>query len=109
MTLQEIIEQINSGAVDKDLGAIGTAVRDRLTVVRSTIKNTDFGLGDKVRFNDGCGTRYLIGQTATVVGRKKIKLVVKLDKPVGRFTRVMPNGTVESASVTVPLSIVDPA
>jgi hypothetical protein len=105
MTFNEILEQINSGTLDKDLGALGTAVQDRLTKIRSTMKNSDFGLGDKVRFNNSCGTRYLIGQTATVVGRKK----VKLDKPTGRFARVMPNGSIESASVTVPIAIVDPA
>jgi len=109
MTFNEILEQINSGTLDKDLGALGTAVQDRLTKIRSTMKNSDFGLGDKVRFNNSCGTRYLIGQTATVVGRKKVKLVVKLDKPTGRFARIMPNGSIESASVTVPIAIVDPA
>lgn len=109
MTLNDILEQINSGTLDKDLGTLSTAVNQRLTTIRSSMKNSDFGLGDKVRFNNSCGTRYLIGETATVVGRKKIKLVVKLDKPTGRFARVLANGQVESASITVPIAIVDPA
>lgn len=109
MTDYEIIEQIKSGALDKHLGAISTALQDRLTTIRSTMKNTDFGVGDRVRVNSNCGTRYLIGHYATVVGRKKVKLLIKLDKPVGRFARVLPDGKVESSTVTVPISIVDPA
>lgn len=108
MNVTEILEQISSGALDKDLGTLSTAVQTRLDAVRSTMSNRDFGIGDRVRFNNYCGTRYLIGETATVVGRKKIKLVVKLDKPSGRFVRMTPSGP-ESASITVPISIVDPA
>lgn len=109
MNTQEIIDQINSGSLDVDLGKLNTALSTRLAAVRALKSNTDFGLGDKVKFNEHCGTRYLIGHTGTVVGRKKIKLIVKLDKPTGRFARVLPNGQVESASITVPISIVDPA
>lgn len=109
MNTQEIIDQINSGSLDADLGKLNTALASRLSTVRALKSNTDFGLGDRVRFNEHCGTRYLIGHTATVVGRKKIKLIVKLDAPTGRFARVLPNGQVESANITVPITIVDPA
>jgi hypothetical protein len=109
MNTTDIIAAINSGSLDSDLGQLNTALAGRLTAVRALKKNTDFGLGDKVKFNEHCGTRYLIGHTATVVGRKKVKLIVKLDAPTGRFARVLPNGQVESASVTVPITIVDPA
>jgi hypothetical protein len=108
MNVTDIIEQIRSGSLDKELGSLSTEIQTRLTTIRGSIKNTDFGIGDKVRFNSTCGTRYLIGHTATVVGRKKVKLVVKLDSPTGRFVRMTPTGP-ESASVTVPISIVDPA
>ena len=108
MNATDIIAAINSGAVDSELGLINTTLNARLSAVRALKKPTDFGIGDKVRFNNNCGTRYLIGQTATIVGRKKVKLVVKLDVPTGRFVRMTPSGP-ESASVTVPIAIVDPA
>lgn len=108
MNATEIIAAINSGALDSELGAIDTTLRSRLSAIRALKTPVDFGVGDRVRFNENCGTRYLIGHTATVVGRKKVKLVVKLDKPTGRFLRMTPSGP-ESASVTVPISIVDPA
>jgi hypothetical protein len=108
MNTTSIIEQIRSGAFDKDLGSLSTEIQTRLTAIRGSLKNSDFGIGDKVRFNSSCGTRYLIGHTATVVGRKKIKLVVKLDAPTGRFVRMTPSGP-ESAQITVPIGILDPA
>lgn len=108
MNASDILEQIRSGALDKDLGSLSTEIQTRLTSLRGSITNSDFGIGDKVRFNNHCGTRYLIGHTATVVGRKKVKLVVKLDAPTGRFVRMTPSGP-ESAQITVPISIVDPA
>lgn len=108
MNVTDIIAAINSGALDKELGTLDTTIRSRMSAVRALKKPVDFGIGDKVRFNENCGTRYLIGQTATIVGRKKVKLVVKLDVPTGRFVRMTPSGP-ESASVTVPIAIVDPA
>lgn len=108
MDIKTLLEQIDSGALDSNLGEISTKVQHRLDSIRGSLTTTDFGIGDKVRFNNSCGTRYLIGHTATVVGRKKVKLVVKLDAPTGRFVRMTPSGP-ESAQITVPISIVDPA
>lgn len=104
----DVSAAITSGALDDDLGKLNTMITARLSQLRAVKKPADFGIGDKVRFNENCGTRYLIGHTATVVGRKKVKLVVKLDSPTGRFVRMTPTGP-ESASVTVPIAIVDPA
>jgi hypothetical protein len=108
MNVNDILEQISSGTLDSDLGRLSTQVQSRLAVIRREKSNDDFMIGDKVRFNNSCGTRYLIGETATVVGHKKIKLVVKLDNPQGRFARTTPSGVV-SASITVPIAILDPA
>jgi hypothetical protein len=108
MDIKTVLEQINSGALDTNLGEISTAVQRRIDTIRPALSTSDFGIGDKVRFNNSCGTRYLIGHTATVVGRKKVKIVVKLDAPTGRFVRMTPSGP-ESAQITVPISIVDPA
>jgi hypothetical protein len=108
LTIEAVQAAIMSGELDADLGKLSTTLEKRLSDVRLTKTATDFGVGDKVRFNNSCGTRYLVGETAQVVGMKRTKIVVKLDKPQGRFARYTPTG-VESASITAPISIVDPA
>jgi len=108
MTLEQIIAAIESGEFDKDLAKISSAVDSRKATVRSTITIKDFGIGDKVKFNNSCGTRYIVGHTGKVVGIKRTKLVVTLDTPVGRFARVNPiTRELESAQITVPTAIVD--
>lgn len=109
ITSQTVEDAIFLGTLDADLTKLALAIEARQSKVRASTKATDFGIGDAVRFNNHCGTRYLVGHTARVVGMKRTKIVVKLDKPTGRFARVMPGGQVESASITVPISIVDPA
>ena len=108
MNVNDVLEQINSGAFDSDLSRFSKEVETRLAEVRKTRVNDDYMVGDKVRFNNYCGTRYLVGETATVVGHKKVKLIVKLDNPQGRFARESGSGLV-SANITVPVGIVDPA
>jgi hypothetical protein len=109
LTVEAVKTAISSGLFDSELGAISTELEARREVVRASKKPTDFGVGDKVRFNNNCGTRYLVGHTARVVGMKRTKIVVKLDTPMGRFVRVDASGKAESASITVPISLVDPA
>jgi hypothetical protein len=100
--------RISSGEFDAQLPEIFRAVESRMAEIRAVKTPQDFGIGDVVRFNNQCATRYLVGHTARVVGMKRTKIVVKLEKPTGRFSRVMANGEIESASITVPISIVDP-
>ena len=64
-------------------------------------------IGDKVKVNSYCGTQYLRGSTATVIGMRQKKLLIKLDAPVGRFVRTMADGTRESSDIVVPPSILD--
>jgi hypothetical protein len=109
LTIETLEAAIASGQLDGDIGRLSSAVEARLAVVRAGKKATDFGIGDMVKFNNNCGTRYLVGHTARVVGMKRTKIVVKLDKPMGRFAHVSPTGTIESANITVPIAIVDPA
>ena len=104
----DVSAAITAGMLDDDLGKLHTLISSRMSALRAIKKTDDFGIGDKVRFNENCGTRYLVGHTATIVGRKKVKLVVKLDAPTGRFVRMTPSGP-ESAQITVPISIIDPA
>jgi len=104
-----LLTQIEMGEYDADLTKISSAVEERLTKVRSSKTVKDFGIGDKIKFNSLCGTRYLIGHTGRIVGMKRTKLVVTLDKPTGRFARVNPTTRqLESANITVPIGIVDP-
>lgn len=98
---------IRAGIFDADLHEFRAAIDARLAEIRADKTIEDFGVGDRVVFNSSCGTRYLVGHTATIVGRKRTKVVVKIDKPVGRFVRHTPEGPV-SADVTVPITIIDP-
>jgi len=99
-------EAILAGELDEALGSLKSAIETRQAQIRSVAKPTDFGIGDKVVFNNSCGTRYLVGHTATITGMKRTKVVVKLDKPMGRFARIV-NGEQVSADITVPISIID--
>lgn len=102
-----IVEDIKSGAYDSLLSDIEKAVADRLTTVRTSRSAKEYGLGDKVRFNSYCGTKYLHGHEAVVTGIKQKKLTVRLIKPVGRFVRYDSAGNPSSAEIDVPPSIVD--
>lgn len=105
--MTNILEEIKSGAHDKILADIEKAVADRLMAVRTSRSSKEYGLGDRVRFNSYCGTKYLQGHEAVVTGIKQKKLTVRLIKPVGRFVRYDAAGTPISSEVTVPPSIVD--
>lgn len=108
LTYEAVQDAINSGSLDSDLGKLGTLIDTRLSTIRRSKTINDFGVGDKVVFNNNCGTRYLVGHTGRVVGLKRTKLVVTLDTPTGRFARVNPvTRQIESAQITVPVGIVD--
>jgi hypothetical protein len=105
--METITAQIARGVFDKELAQMEEAIAQRLTIVRKSAKMADFGIGDKVKVNSYCGTQYLRGSTATVVGIRQKKLLIKLDAPVGRFVRTMADGTKESSDIVVPPSILD--
>jgi hypothetical protein len=109
MDIKTVLDQVSSGAFDSDLNKLVDAVNARLTVVRKAKKISDFNIGDRVKFNELTGTRYMVGQYATVISKNRTKVVVRLETPMGRFARYLPNGEVQSSNVTVPLSIIDPA
>lgn len=102
-----LIDEIKSGSYDSDLVAIKDAIAERLVAVRRTKTIKDFKIGDKVKFNDFCGTKYMQGESATVVGLGRSKLTVFLDRPVGRFYKTGSSGIAEPTEVSVPPSIVD--
>lgn len=105
-TTATLIAEIADGTFDEDLDKISEALSRRQSTVRSARTVKDFPIGSSIRFNDFCGTKYLRGSTAQVVGIERTKLLVTLDKPVGRFARVS-DGNVYSAQIKVPPSIVD--
>jgi len=106
--LWELLEDIDNGDLDKSLDEITAAIKKRQATQRTTRTKGDFGIGQKIRFNSMCGTKYLVGSTGTVVGMRRTKIVVKLDTPIGRFVRVDSSGSVTSPEIVVPTSIVDP-
>lgn len=107
--ISDLAARIDAGEFDAELTELEEAIRMRQASVRSSRKKTDFNVGDRVRFNSMCGTKYIIGQTATVVRPRRTKLVVILDRPIGRFAKRAPDGTLTAAEVVVPATILDPA
>lgn len=109
MNIETLVEQISGGSYDQDLVKLADAVKARQDKVRKGKSLSDYNIGDRVRFNELTGTRYMVGQYATIVSKKRAKVVVRLETPTGRFVQYLPNGEVRSANVTVPLAIIDPA
>jgi hypothetical protein len=108
MNIQDILDAINSGSMDSNLGKIKDAVDSRSPKARAVLTINDYDIGARVRFNESTGTRYMVGQYATISGKNRTKVTVRLETPMGRFARVNPvTGKVESSNVTVPISIID--
>jgi len=105
--MTSVLVQIASGDLDADLENIIKSAQDRLTALRRSRSSTEFSIGDKVIFNDYCGTKYIRGHKATIVGKKQKKLVVVLDTPMGRFSRQTATGEWISSEIVVPPSIID--
>lgn len=106
--VETLLADIASGSCDDSLNEINKAVAERLKAVRKARTINDYNIGDKVKFNEQTGTRYMIGETATVVSKNRTKVVVRLDNPTGRFARINPvTRQVESSNVTCPVGILD--
>lgn len=102
----DIMNNIHEGLYDSQLADIIRAANARQTVVRGSTSIATFGIGDIVEFNNLCGTRYLVGERAQIVGKRRTKVIVKLENPKGRFIRHTADGPI-SADITVPTSIID--
>lgn len=106
--IEVVLADIQSGTYDNDLGKISEAVAERLKAVRRSRTISDYNIGDKVKFNEQTGTRYMVGHTATIISKNRTKVVVRLDNPMGRFAKFnSTTGKMESASVTCPVGILD--
>lgn len=102
-----VIDDIEAGLHDLALADIKKAVESRMSKIRMSSSKDDFNVGDRVVFNDLTGTKYMRGQAATVVSKKQKKLVVVLDKPMGRFAVRTADGSYRSAEITCPPAILD--
>lgn len=102
-----ISDAIEKGEMDKQLYELRKLVDGRLALIGEAKTIDHFSVGDRVAINERCGTRFLRGETASVVGRRRTKLVINLDNPKGRFARTTSAGEVLSAEVIVPVEILD--
>jgi len=105
--LVAITEAIETGKVDNQLDTIAKAVQQRKNLLRTDITIDDFSIGDRITINERCGTKYLRGETATIVGIRRTKVTIQFDNPSGRFARKNSDGSIYSSDVVVPIEIVD--
>lgn len=103
----DVISAVERGDLDAKLDMLESAVVERKSKIRSAVTLSDFIVGNRVKINERCGTRYLRGETGVVVGIRRTKLVVNFDNPTGRFARKHADGTTYSSDVVVPIEIVD--
>jgi len=98
-----IVTDIISGVHDSELDSIREAVNQRRKLTKSAhaaVTMTTISIGDKIVLKE-ISPKYMIGETATVTGKRRTKLEVKLDSPVGRFgggTIVVPASCVEKVA-----------
>jgi hypothetical protein len=87
--VQAVVEAIARGELDEELGVLGAVINERvrlLATARSMTTLASLRVGDRVRINHSAKPNYLNGQAGTVTGWAGQKVVVQLDRPVGRFT-----------------------
>ncbi len=87
-----------AGDHDDDLDAIVDAVRSRGKYL-DTVMHRTIQIGDTVRFNDQASPKYIVGITATVVGKSRTKVDVELEETVGKFEGGVP--------INCPMAIID--
>lgn len=76
-TTYNIVSAIIDGHLDSEIESIQNAITTR-NKVNASKKAAMLKIGDKVRFVNG-RPKYLVGLTATIVGKKQKNLVVKFD------------------------------
>jgi hypothetical protein len=103
----ELLDSIERGEMDTKLDTISKAIEKRKAITRSAVTLDDFVVGDRVVINERCGTKYLLGEEATVVGIRRTKLTIQFENPKGRFVRKNADGTIYSSDVVVPIDILD--
>jgi hypothetical protein len=84
-----LLDQIAAGALDQHLVAISDAVRARYELLHTVTSHKALAMltvGDRVQINHHVSPRYLQGIQGVVVELDEHAAVVRLHRPVGRFT-----------------------
>ncbi len=97
MKKSDIIKEIISGGFDKEIESIFLALKERKRSL-SQIMALSLNIGDRVKFNKETRPKYLQGLEVTIVDKKRTKLVIELDNPVGRF---------QGGRITTPASLLE--
>lgn len=92
-----ILREIRNGLHDEFLQEIQEEVVRRRQVL-GRMQFAELAVGSRVRFVQTIRPTYLRGMEATVVGKKVSKLMVRLDRPVGRFR----------GDIRVPAALIEP-
>jgi hypothetical protein len=91
----EVAKGIIVGDYDDYLDQIGNSIKTRRDALAPKI--WDFSVGDRVRFNNKTGPKYLIGAVGTVTQVNRVKVVVDLDERRRRFFK----------NISVPLLMIE--
>ncbi|MGH2708105.1 MAG: hypothetical protein ACRDJK_07395 [Actinomycetota bacterium] len=87
--VEAIIDAIANGELDLHVEALAEVASrrvERLRAAREAVLMATLRTGDRVQINHSARPLYLHGQPATVIGLAQDTVVVRLDRPVGRFT-----------------------
>lgn len=84
MKTQDVVMAVLNGEVDAGLAKIEESIRRRRNLLVST-----WEIGDRVRFTGNVKPGYLYGEMGTITGFFRSRLRVEMDKPIGRFGKVL--------------------
>lgn len=105
-TAHKVALDILTGAYDSSIEELRYAVIRRLADIRKMRTISDFGVGDKVRFNESCAFKDLHGAPAVVRGFRGKRVLITLIHPTGRYAKYV-DGELTSAELLVPPSTID--
>lgn len=91
MDIADVRLAILTGDFDPHLDLLIADLQDRKR--RLAPKASDFTVGDKVRYVAAVRPKYLAGVEGVVATINRTKIVVRLDKPVGRFSGLITTPT----------------
>jgi len=95
-----IAKDIILGKHDAEITQIINAVRERQKLIRSAntaVNISEIEIGSKVKLKN-ISPKYMNGERATIIGKKRTKFTAKLDVPTDRFPGIF----------TISASCVDP-
>ena len=103
----EASASIQRGEFDEWLRLLAGKIEQRQDIVGGNKSISDFSIGDKVIVNNLCGTKYVVGEMATVIKKKRTNLIITFDEPKGRFIRKNADGSIRSSETTIAITLVD--